>query len=157
MPGQQTGSGVSGLSGPGAQAGQPPDARREVTVVQDFLDRFARALTAGDGATIARMWNVPALVVSDQEVLAITSTEQVATFFDGAKQQYNARGVSGTRGEIQRLSWATDRTAIAEVRWPWLDASGNEVGEETSTYTLRRADDGTLKICTAVMHGAVTN
>ena len=147
----------SGQNQSGAQAGQAASGSHEVAVIQDFLDRFARALTAGDGAAIATMWNVPALVVSDQEVLPVTSTEQVAQFFGGAKQEYNARGVTGTHGEIVNLEWVTDRIAIAEVRWPWLDDSGNEVGEEASTYTLRRDDAGNLKICATVMHGAVTH
>jgi hypothetical protein len=139
--------------GSGTHAG----AGHETEIVEDFLDRLARALMSGDGSVIARMWNVPALVISDQEVLPVTSSEQVARFFGGAKQDYNARGVTGTRGEIESLSWVTDRIAIAEVRWPWLDDSGKEVGEEASTYTLRRDDHGNLRICTAVLHGAVTH
>ena len=35
-----------------------------------------------------------------------------------------------------------------------LDARGEEVGEETSTYTLKRNEAGDLKLCAAVMHGA---
>jgi hypothetical protein len=152
MAEQQIGNGTKQPGG-----GQMAGGAHDTEVVEDFLDRLARALTSGDGATIARMWNVPALVVSDQEVLPVTSSEQVAKFFGGAKQEYNARGVTGTRGEILNLQWVTDRIAIAEVRWPWLDESGNEVGEEASTYTLRRDDDGNLKICATVMHGAVTH
>jgi len=147
----------SGPNESDARVEEVASGSRDVTVIQDFLDRFARALTSGDGAAIATMWNVPALVVSDQEVLPVSSTEQVAKFFGGAKQEYNARGVTGTRGEIVNLEWVTDRIAIAEVRWPWLDESGNEVGEEASTYTLRRDDGGNLKICATVMHGAVTH
>jgi hypothetical protein len=41
-----------------------------------------------------------------------------------------------------------------EVRWPYLDEQGKEVGEETSTYALRRDETGILKLQTAIMHGA---
>lgn len=43
---------------------------------------------------------------------------------------------------------------MVEVRWPYLDADGEERGEETSTYTLRRNDRGELRLRVAVMHGA---
>src|SRR5687767_14774989 len=73
------------------------DARHEV---QEFLDRFARALTAGDGKTIAKMWEVPAFVLSADTAMPIASIEEVEKFFSGAKAQYNERGIVNTRGDI---------------------------------------------------------
>jgi hypothetical protein len=122
--------------------------------VQDLLDRMARALTAGDGRTVASLWETPALVVGDEMLQAVRTNAELEQFFSGAKDQYNQQGVVDTRAKIVRLSWATSRIAIAQVRWPYLDARGEEVGEETSTYTLRRDPSGALKICAAVMHGA---
>jgi hypothetical protein len=122
--------------------------------VQAFLDRMARALTAGDGRTIATMWETPALVVGDEMLMAVRTPEEVERFFAGAKDQYNKMGISDTRADIVRLTWATHRIAIVQVRWPYLDARGEEVGEETSTYTLKRNQAGELKLCAAVMHGA---
>ena len=46
--------------------------------------------------------------------------------------------------------------AIVEVRWPYLAADGDEVGEETSTYVIRREPDGQLAIRAAVLHGEAT-
>jgi hypothetical protein len=43
---------------------------------------------------------------------------------------------------------------LVDVRWPYLDAGGNEKGEESSTYTLRTDDTGELKLHVAVMRGA---
>lgn len=121
--------------------------------VQEFLDTFATALTAGDARTIAGLWEVPALVLSDGEVHAVGTLEEVEKFFGGAKEQYNQRGITGTRAEIQRLDWPTERIAVADVRWPWLDAGGQEKGEESSSYTFRRDDDGALKLRVIVMKG----
>lgn len=122
--------------------------------VQAFLDRMARALTAGDGRTIAKMWETPALVVGDEMQMAVRTPEEVERFFSGAKDQYNKMGITDTRADIVRLTWATHRIALVQVRWPYLDARGEEVGEETSTYTLKRNQSGELKLCSAVMHGA---
>jgi ketosteroid isomerase-like protein len=122
--------------------------------VQAFLDRMAKALTAGDGRTVATMWETPALVVGDEMLMAVRAPEEVERFFSGAKAQYNKMGITDTRADIVRLTWATHRIAIVQVRWPYMDARGEEVGEETSTYTLKRNEAGDLKLCAAVMHGA---
>lgn len=122
--------------------------------VQELLDRMARAITAGDGRTMAEIWETPALVLGDEQVMAVTSSQEVEQFFGGAKEQYNARGIVDTRAEIVSLTWPTDHIAIVEVRWPYLDAQGANRGEETSTYTLRRDDRGQLRLRVAVMHGA---
>jgi hypothetical protein len=120
--------------------------------VQDFLERMARAVTTGDGDTISTMWETPALVLGEQ-VIAVSSAKEVEQFFSGAKEQYNARGITDTRPEIIRLDWSTDRIAFVTVQWPYLDASGSTHGSETSTYTLRRDDHGQLRVRVAVTHG----
>lgn len=124
--------------------------------IVEFLDRLAGALTKGDGRKVASMWAVPALVIADDGVQAVSSLEEVERFFSGAKEQYNARGITDTHADIQRLEWATDRIAVVDVRWPYLDSRGNEMGEEASTYILRRDDAGDLKLHLALMRGAST-
>lgn len=121
--------------------------------VQEILDDFAEALTSGDAQAIARMWEVPALVLGE-EAMAVDSIEQVEEFFSGAKDQYNERGITDTRAEIQNLEWATDQIALVTVRWPYLDDEGEESGSESSTYILCRDDDNDLKIRCVVMRGA---
>jgi hypothetical protein len=130
----------------------PARANREE--VQQLLDRMARAVTSGDGSAMAAMWETPALVLGDNQAMAVSSPQEVAQFFGGAKEQYNKRGITDTRAEIVRLHWPTNRIAVVEVRWPYLDERGATRGHETSTYTLHRADTGDLKLRVAVMHGA---
>ena len=122
--------------------------------VKQLLEQFARALTSGDGRAIARLWDVPALVIGDEAVHSVASREEVERFFSGAKDQYNEMGIVDTRPDIKRLDWVTDKIAMVRVRWPWVDGQGRESGEETSTYVLRREDDGGLKIRAVIMHGA---
>jgi hypothetical protein len=122
--------------------------------VQDFLDRFARALTSGDTRTIVSMWELPAFVLGDDMSLVVSSPEQVEQFFAGARDQYNSRGITDTRAEILRCDWATERLVLVDVRWPYIDARGHEVGEESSSYALRRGDDGELRMRVALMRGA---
>lgn len=122
--------------------------------VQTYFDHFARALTAGDGATIARMWDVPALVASDDMLRAVSTMREVEQFFSGAKEQYNQMHVVDTRAQIERLQGLTERMILVDVRWPYIAADGSEHGAERSTYMLRRDTDGTLKMCFVAMRGA---
>jgi len=137
---------------PKKRAARTTKTKREDPEIKEFLDRFGRAVTSGDTRTIATMWGTPALVLSDSDTHAVASPEQVEQFFAGAKDQYNARGITDTRPDIVRFEWLTERIAIVDVRWPYLDAQGREHGDETSTYTLRRDGDG-LKLYAVVMRG----
>lgn len=128
----------------------PPD---DDLGVQAYLDRFAEALTAGDGEAIAAMWQAPAFVLGADMARVVNSSAEVAEFFGGAREQYNAMGVTDTKAEIVRLDEVNDRLVMVRVHWPWLDAEGNEVGGETSTYTLSREKDEDWKLRVAVMHG----
>lgn len=145
------------------QRGTPTKAKTATTtsdrhdgVVRNFLTRFSRALTSGDGRAAASMWAVPAFVIGNDGVHAINSSQEVEQFFSGAKEQYNARGITDTRPDILRLEWATDRIALVDVRWPYLNDRGEEKGEEASTYILRRDDAGNLKFHVALMRGEST-
>jgi hypothetical protein len=136
---------------------QPAESVADGGPVKAFMDRFAELLTEGNGRAIALLWQVPALVVSDEGVRAVNSSHEVEQFFSGAKDQYNEMGIREAHAEIQRMEHPTERIVMVEVRWPYVGDNGEELGEESSTYTLRRDDDGNLKICAVVMHGAMTD
>jgi hypothetical protein len=54
-----------------------------------------------------------------------------------------------------RLDSIHDALVMVRVHWPWLDADGETVGGECSTYTLEREGaDGQWKMRIVVMHGA---
>ena len=122
--------------------------------VEDFLESFARAITAGDGQAIATMWETPAFVLGAEMARVVENAPDIAALFGGAREQYNAIGIVDTKPEIVRLDEINDRLVIVRVHWPWLDEQGREVGAETSTYTLARNGDGEWRLRIAVMHGA---
>lgn len=110
--------------------------------VQAFLNGFGKALTAGDGETIARMWETPAFVLSRKMSRVARTSEEVAEFFGGARGEYNEIGIVDTEPQIIRRDEITDHIVMVRVRWPYLDSQGMERGAETSTYTLSRAGEG---------------
>jgi ketosteroid isomerase-like protein len=121
--------------------------------VQEYLNGFAEALTAGDGAAIAEMWETPAFVLGQDMARVVNAPEEVAEFFGGAREQYEEIGITDTRADIIRLDEITDHMVMVRVRWPYIDAEGREMGAETSTYTLVRQGTGEWKLRVAVMHG----
>jgi hypothetical protein len=125
---------------------------RELEVKQ-FLEALARSVTMGDGRAAVRFWEVPALVVGEAAVRPVTSNAEVEEHFSTVKHQYYARGIIDTRPDVVSLEWITERIVVVRVRWPYLDANGDERGEETMTYTLRRDDAGNLRLRVAILHG----
>lgn len=143
------------------QFGSDADARAAAagpdnSAVREVLDRLAGAVTAGDARAAARLWGTPALVLGDGMAWSVGTRSEIEDFFAGAKQQYNARGIVDTRPDILRLEWLTDRIAVVEVRWPYIDVSGDEIGAESSTYIVRREDDGEIMIRATIMQGEAT-
>jgi hypothetical protein len=132
---------------------RPGDERDTRDEIQQLFEHLARAVTSGDGKAVAAMWEAPALVADDEAVRAVDSLTEVEAFFGDAKERYNARGVVETRAEVQRLELVTDRLVIADLRWPYLDEHGDEIGGERSTYWLRRDDAGELRIRAVLMRG----
>jgi hypothetical protein len=133
-----------------------PYGERAPTVsgdVRALLDRLARAITAGDAKGIAALWEAPAMVIGLDGVVAVASLDEVARFFGGARAQYTARGITGTRADILGEERIGDRVVVVKVRWPYLDATGRERGAEASDYTLRRDDSGALKVRSVLMRG----
>ena len=121
--------------------------------VQDYLDRFATAMTSGDTKTVAGLWGVPAFVIGPNEARVVQSEAEVEEFFAGAKDMYNQRGIMDTRAEILDLDWVSENLVIVTVRWPYLDQNEKEVGEESSSYTLLRGEDGGFKVRVVTMRG----
>jgi hypothetical protein len=122
--------------------------------VRVMLERFARAITSGDGRAAAACWDVPALVVSDEGSRAVGSAAEVAAFFGGAREQYNRQGVTDTRPEVECIEWHSARLASVTVRWPYLDAEGKELGRSESSVYLVRVTEQEARICVAATLGA---
>ena len=83
--------------------------------------------------------------------------EEIEEFFGAAKEQYASQGIIDTKAVILDMRPVTVGMTLVDVRWPYLDRRGNEVGAETSTYLLRRVDSGTLKVQAAITHGVMAS
>lgn len=131
----------------------PRGSVREQASVQAYLDKYSEAMTSGDTRTLAKLWGVPAFVIGAMEARVVQSEDEVEQFFAGAKEMYNERGIVGTRAEITDLDWISDDLVIVTVRWPYLDQNDRVLGEEASSYTLLRGEDGGFKLRVVTMRG----
>jgi hypothetical protein len=129
-------------------------SRRKDPGIQETLDALCAAMTSGNGQACAALWLTPAYFIGDDMCKVVTEPAALAAWFGGAKATYAARGITDTRAEIERIEWLTGRLVLVSTRFPYLDAEGEEHGDERSTYTLRREDDGRFKLCVAMMRGA---
>lgn len=136
-----------------ATRSDPGGSGRRTRDVQALFDLFAHALTVGDGAAIAGLWETPAFVLGDGTVRCVSSPSEVQRLFTAVKKRYVERAVTGTRAEVVRLEWLTKQMAMVEIHWPHLDVHGKEVGGEHSTYALRRDEHGALKIRAVFIQG----
>lgn len=135
-------------------APQRPTEQREQASVQRYLDRFAEAMTSGDTRTMTQLWGVPAFVIGRTEARVVQSESEVEQFFEGSKDMYNERGITKTRAEILHLDWVGKDLVVVTVRWPYLNEADEELGEESSSYTLLRGEDGGYKLRSILMRGA---
>jgi hypothetical protein len=126
---------------------------RDRAKVQEYLDRFAVAITSGDVSTIAALWETPAFVIDDRAAIPVSSIEEVEKFFAGAKDQYNAQGITKTNAEILDLDWVSNNLVVVRVRWPYQNDAGETLGAESSSYTLKRDNDGDFKMRVVLMRG----
>lgn len=121
--------------------------------VQEYLDRFATAMTSGDTKTMAKLWGVPAFVIGPEMAKAVQSEAEVEEFFGGAQAMYNERGIIDTRPEIMDLDWIGEDLVVVTVNWPYLDQNEKVVGSEKSSYTLLKGEDGSFKVRVVTMRG----
>jgi len=132
-------------------------AQHARSLVQRFLDRFASAITTGNTKAVAELWETPAFVIDDRAAIPVADLEEVERFFQGAKDQYNAQGITTTKAEILDLDWVSDGLVLVRVRWPYLDDAGKVLGAESSSYILKRDDNGDFKLRVILMRGVETS
>ena len=124
------------------QQDAPAGAIMDETRIREFLESFGKALTSGDVEGIAKCWEVPALVLSDEGSVAVSAVSQVATFFAGAVEWYRSEGLVATRPVLERVERLSEKLSAVDVRWLAFDVEGKEKAAEYSHYILHLGEDG---------------
>lgn len=118
------------------------------TILKSFLERYGKALSAGDAKEIAKCWGIPALVLSNEGALAVSDAAEVERFFSGAVEYYRSQGLVAARPELERVDLLSERIAAVTVLWHAIDKDGAEQPGDHSYYILHLGDDGEPQIRT---------
>jgi hypothetical protein len=118
--------------------------------IKETLERLGHGLSEADVAEAASCWEVPALILSDQGVNALSSTGELEKMFEQGIRSYRSQGFMSTRPVIEHVDMMSERLAAVDVRWPTFDKAGVEKASERSHYILRLGDDGRLRVRVAL-------
>ena len=132
--------------------------QREADVAQAFRAAIDGVIAARPDAIVVAGPRKDVTVPPGAAVVDVTGTYIVPGLFDvfatqNNQAQANAHLYMGVTS-IVGLEDLTPKVVLVTVRFPWIDKSGNEIGGETSTYTLKRDTTGALRVRASVMHGA---
>ena len=111
-----------------------------------FLDRYGKALAAGDLKAISGCYAVPSLVLSDAGSVPIAAREEIEAAFDGAAERYRAQGLVALRPTLVASEALSERLVSVDVRWDYLDEQGRSVQQNGYRYVLRFEDEASPKI-----------
>lgn len=84
--------------------------------VDEFFDRYARALLARDAKAIARMYAVPSLIIFPGHSIPVSDARQTEEFFAAAWGQYE--GVSELEKRLAIMG-ETPGSIWADVTWSY--------------------------------------
>lgn len=122
--------------------------------IRTSLEELGEALSKGDADAVAAHWEVPALVLGDQESRPVATIDEVKAFFAQAIDAYRATGQMATRPAIERVTELSPGLAAVDVTWASLDAEGRERGWERSHYVMHLGKDGKARIQVATSAAA---
>ena len=111
-----------------------------------FLDRYGKALAAGDLKAISGCYALPSLVLSDTGSVPIAAREEIEAAFDGAAERYRAQGLVGLRPTLVASEALSERLVCVGVRWDYLDEHGRSAQQNGYRYVLRLEDEASPKI-----------
>jgi hypothetical protein len=114
----------------------------EQDTIRQLLERLGEAISVGDLKRVSACWEVPALILLDDSALAFANLEEIEKLMARASESYRSQGIASTKPEIEQIEMLSEKLASVDVRWPSLDATGNEKASERSHYILQFGDNG---------------
>jgi hypothetical protein len=124
-----------------------------------FLDRFLDLFAAGDVVGLGELWDLPALVLGDEQVHGLMSRPHLNRLLAEAVFQpeptlFTRTGPQHGSEEIESLEWISPRVAVVELPWPAGSAGGFLQGVQASTFLLRIDQHDQLKIRGLLLRGS---
>ena len=117
--------------------------------LQEFLVGYGLALGAGDLEGLSSRFDLPALLVAQEETVLVTTPEDVLRLSRERPTASAARESVATVPEVTSIEEVGWGLLWVEVRWSYRDEYAAQVASERSRYLLRRGR-GTFEVCVVV-------
>jgi hypothetical protein len=118
-------------------------------LIDDYLTRYASALSRFDAKESADLWAMPGTIVDDRFSGVVDSREAMAQGLEQSYPLYQQLGLASVGHEVLGQNHLTEVITLVHVRWIFFDASGAQLTDSHAYYVLRREDDG-LKACVCI-------
>jgi ketosteroid isomerase-like protein len=115
------------------------------------FQRYARAFQSLDPKAVAGHFNEPALLITPQGVVALSSAADVERAYARIMADLPALGYAGTEFSTVHERRLGDDLALVTGGGTWKKASGEKFMPFGMTYTFRRSG-GTWRIVVAAIH-----
>jgi hypothetical protein len=120
--------------------------------VHGFVDLFLDLFEARDVAALTRLWDVPALVLGDDQVHGAMSLPQLEKLFGDAVFAQEPLLFPGSE-RIESIEWVSTRVVMVELPWPERRVGGFLHGVAASTFYLRTDQRDHLKVRALILRG----
>ncbi|HEY3405941.1 MAG TPA: hypothetical protein VGK59_21295 [Ohtaekwangia sp.] len=113
--------------------------------VHTFFDDYATALMSYSAEDIARFYQTPLAVYSDNRIRFVNAMEEVVSFWREAVKPYKSMDIEKAMPVILNEEQLSETIFISKVLWNNTDKWGKAAAREVNFYILSQTKDG-LKI-----------
>ena len=111
------------------------------TLINDFFDKYSKALTSYSAVAITSFYQVPLAVYSDEGVRLVSKESETLAFWEQGVEPYKKKGIERAAFKIVMEEQLSEHNFVAKVLWINYDASYKEVSQETNFYILTKKDE----------------
>lgn len=108
--------------------------------VKIFFKDYAEALMSFSAEEIAKFYQTPMAVYSDQGVQTVTEINEVISFWQQGVKPYADQGISKAVSKVLSEDQVSETIYLCKVLWENFDNWDTQVSNETNYYILTQKD-----------------
>jgi limonene-1,2-epoxide hydrolase len=108
--------------------------------VKNFFKDYAEALVSFSAEEIAKFYQTPMAVYSDQGVQTVTDINEVISFWQQGVKPYADQGISKAVSKVLSEEQVSETIYLCKVLWENYDSWDTQVSNETNYYILAQKD-----------------
>ncbi len=117
---------------------------------QTFFDTYSKAYETGVAHSIAVLYFVPAVIMSEEKKNVFTKVDDIAGHVQGLMDQLHTIGVAKMSPDVCQTMRLSENILFSNVNWSFFDEHGQHIFSCFVSYTLQIVDEQ-LKIIVSVI------